>query len=110
MGKEATLRYLRVSPRKVRMVGDAIRGEKVSKALDYLQFSGRGVAKPLSKLVKSAVVNASKEKGVDIDNLYIKELRVDGGPVMKRWLPRAKGMATPILKRTSHVKIVLDEK
>jgi len=68
------------------------------------------VAKPLSKLVKSALVNATQAKGVDVDNLYIKELRVDGGPSMKRWLPRARGSASKILKRTSHITVVLGEK
>ena len=110
MGKEATLKHLRITPRKVRVVAGAIRGEKVGKAMDYLKFSRKGAAKPLAKLLKSAIVNASQEKGVDVDTLYIKELRVDQGPTMKRSLPRSKGMATPLLKRTSHVTVVLGEK
>lgn len=110
MAKEATLRYLRVSPRKVRVLAGAIRGLPVGKALDYLHFSVRRPSKPLYKLLKSAIVNASREKGIDVDRLFIKELRVNGGPVMKRWLPRAKGSASPILKRTSHVHLVLGEK
>lgn len=110
MAKHAILRYLRVSPRKVRVVAGAIRGEAVGKAMDYLTFSKRGCAKPLAKLLKSAIVNASSEKGVDVDNLFIRELKVDAGPTMKRWRPRARGMATPIMKRTSHVTMVLGEK
>lgn len=110
MGREATLKYLRITPRKVRVVAGAIRGAKVGKAMDYLKFSQKGAAKPLAKLLKSAIVNASREKGVDVDTLYIKELRVDQGPTMKRQLPRARGMATQILKRTSHVTMVLGEK
>lgn len=110
MSKEATLKYLRMTPRKVRAVAGAIRGTPVAKALDYLTFSSRRASRPLAKLLKSAIVNAQAEKGVDVDNLYIKELQVGGGPTMKRWLPRSKGTATPILKRTSHIKIVLGEK
>ncbi len=99
-----------MSPRKIQPVAKAIRGVAVAKALDYLQFCKRRAAKPLSKLLKSAVVNASQEKGIDIDKLVVKELRVGAGPVMKRWLPRAKGSATQILKRTSHITLVLGEK
>lgn len=110
MSKEATLKYLRMTPRKVRAVAGAIRGVSVGKALDYLTFCRRRAGRPLAKLLKSAIVNAQGEKGIDVDNLYIKELQVGGGPVMKRWLPRARGMATPMLKRTSHIKIVLGEK
>lgn len=110
MSKRATLKHLRIAPRKVRSVALAIRGIPVGKAMDYLRFSKRSAAKPLAKLLKSAVMNASQEKGVDIDNLYVKELLVDGGPVMKRWMPRARGSATRLLKRTSHVSITLGEK
>lgn len=110
MAKHATLKHLRMSPRKIQPVAQAIRGVKVANALDYLQLCKRKAAKPLAKLLKSAVVNASQEKGVDVDNLVVKELRVNGGPVMKRWLPRAKGSASPILKRTSHITVVLGEK
>ena len=110
MAKHATLKHLRISPRKVQAVGNGIRGLAVAKALDYLKFSRRGAAKPLFKLVKSALVNASQEKGVDVDTLIVKELRIGPGPTMKRSLPRAKGMATPIRKRTSHITVVLGEK
>lgn len=110
MAKHAILKHLRMSPRKVRAVAGKLRGLGVSQGLDYLAFCKRSAAKPLSKLLQSAAVNASKEKGVDVDTLFVKELRVDGGPMMKRWLPRAKGSATPILKRTSHVTIILGEK
>lgn len=110
MAKHAQLKHLRMTPRKVRAVAGKLRGISVSQGLDYLAFCRRAPAKPLAKLLKSAVVNASREKGVDVDNLYVKELRVDAGPTMKRSLARARGMATPILKRTSHVTIVLGEK
>ena len=110
MSKRAVLKHLRMSPRKVRAVAGAMRGNKVGAALDYLAFSKRSAAEPLRKLLKSAIMNASQEKGVDVDNLYVKELRVDVGPTMKRMLHRAKGSATTILKRTSHITIVLGEK
>ena len=110
MSRQATHRYLRISPRKVQRVADAIRGLPVGRAMDYLQFCTQRASKPLTKLLKSALVNAGQEKGIDIDNLMVRELRVGPGPMMKRWLPRARGMATPIKKRTSHVTIILGEK
>lgn len=94
----------------MQIVADAIRGEPIAKALDYLKFSRKRAAKPMTKLLKSAIVNASQEKDLDVDNLVVKELRVGGGPTMKRWLPRAKGTATSIRKRTSHITIILGEK
>lgn len=108
--KTATLKYLRMSPRKVRVLAKAIRGSSVAKALDYLNFSQKRAAGPLVKLLKSAIVNASQEKGADVDKLFVKEMLVDGGPTIKRWQARAKGSASPILKRTSHVSITLEGK
>src|SRR3989338_3561661 len=99
MAKQATLKHLRMTPRKVRVVAKAIRGAKVEKALDYLKFCPRAAAKPLAKLVRSAVANAEQEKGVNVDRLIVKELLVNGGPTLKRWLPRAKGSADRLLKR-----------
>ncbi len=99
-----------MTPRKMMTVANNIRGKQVQAAIDYLTFCRRRAARPLLKLVKSAVANASHKGGVDIDNLYIKELLVDKGPTMRRWMPRARGMATPVLKRASHVKLVLAEK
>lgn len=110
MGKEATLKYLRITPRKVRLVADGIRGKGINAAMDFLAFSRKGAAKAMTKLLKSAIANASQEKGVDVDNLVIKELRVDVAPTLKRWMPRAKGSATPLLKRASHIHIRLEEK
>lgn len=110
MSKQARLRYLRVSPRKVLKVADAIRGLPVDRAMDYLQFSRRRASKPLYNLLKSALVNASQEAGVNVDRLLVRELHLGPGPTMKRWMPRARGMATPVKKRTSHVTIILGEK
>ncbi len=105
----AKLRHLRVSPSKVRLVADLIRGKHVEEALNILQFTNKVSSRPLAKLLKSAVANADQKDGVDIDTLYIKDLRVDGGPTIKRFRPRAMGRATPILKRTSHISIGLDQ-
>ena len=105
----AKLRHLRVSPRKVRLVADLIRGKNVEEALNILQFTNKVSSIPLAKLLKSAVANADQKDGVDVDRLFIKDLRVDGGPTIKRFRPRAMGRATPILKRTSHISIGLDQ-
>jgi large subunit ribosomal protein L22 len=106
----AKLKYVRMTPRKMMMVANEIRGKAVQNAIDYLTFCRRRAARPLLKLVKSAVASANQKGGIDVDTLYIKELLVDKGPTMRRWMPRARGMATPILKRTSHVKLVLEER
>jgi large subunit ribosomal protein L22 len=104
----AKLRHLRIAPRKVRLVADLIRGKHVEEALNILQFTQKGSSRPLAKLVKSAVANADQKGGVDIDNLYVGECFVDGGPMLKRFMPRAQGRATPIMKRTSHVTVGLE--
>jgi len=110
MASKASIRMVRITPRKMRVVVNQIRGKDVQKALDYLTFCKRHASKPLIKLIKSAVANADHAGGVDVDNLYIKEILVNMGPTMKRWMPRAKGMATPVLKRSSRVNVVLDER
>lgn len=110
MVSTARLRHLRVGPRKVRLVADLIRGKNVEEALNILQFVDKRSARPLAKLVKSAVANADEKPGVDVDRLYIKTLMVDGGPTIKRFRPRAMGRAAPILKRTSHVTVHLDQR
>ena len=106
---KAKISHLRVSPRKVRLVCDLVRGKKVQEALDLLRFTKRGCSKDLLKLIQSALSNASYKGGVDVDRLRVNTLYVDQGPVLKRSLPRARGTATPILKRTSHVTVVLAE-
>ena len=110
MSISAKIKYLRMTPRKVRMVANQVRGMHAAKAVDYLTFCKRRAARPLLKVVKSALASADQKGDVDLDNLVITKLLVDQGPTHKRWLPRARGMATPILKRTSHVTLVLDER
>ena len=106
----AKLNYLRISPRKARMVADTIRGQEVQVAINQLKFMNKRAARPLLKLLNSAVANAKNNFKLKENNLYISELNINEGPTIKRWQPRAMGRATPINKRTSHINIVLDEK
>jgi large subunit ribosomal protein L22 len=103
---KAILKNYRQSPRKVRLVADAIRGKKVNDAITTLNFMPKRAADPVKKVVESALANA-KSNGVSTDELIVKEILVDDGPTMKRWMPRARGSASPIRKRTSHIRIVL---
>lgn len=107
---KAKISYLRVAPRKARLVCDLVRGKKVGQALDILRFTKKGCSRDILKLLLSAVANANVKGGFDVDNLFVQKITVDPGPILKRWLPRARGMATPIQKRTSHVTVVLTEK
>lgn len=100
---------MRMSPRKVRLAADMIRGKKAAAALDILEFSKRWASRPLSKLLKSAMANATHNFNLQKDNLYIKTIKVDGGPMLKRWRARAFGRAAAIQKKSSHITIVLDE-
>jgi large subunit ribosomal protein L22 len=109
MEVKATAKFVRISPRKARLVVDMIRGVEVNKALDQLMFMNKRASLPVGKLVKSAIANAVNNLELKRDNLYIKEIKVDEGPTLHRWMPRARGRATPIRKRTSHIKIVLAE-
>ncbi len=109
MEVKASARYIRISPRKVRLVIGLLRGQKIAAALGQLKFVGKLAATPVQKVLESAVANAVHNFDLSADNLYIKEIRVDGGPVLKRWLPRAHGRATPLLKRMSHINITLAE-
>lgn len=107
----AKLRYLQASPQKVRLVADLIRGKGVQDATNMLQLSTKRAALHVGKCLKSAIANAeSREEGVDVDRLYVKEIFVDGGPVLKRLRPAPMGRAHRILKRQSHITIKLDTK
>jgi len=106
----AKLRYLRISPRKVRRVADLVRRTQVEKARATLKFSRQRSAEPLLKLLNSACANAKKNFSIEQDGLFIKKITVDQGPVYKRFRPAARGTAHPIHKKTSHVTIVLDKK
>lgn len=106
----ATLKYLRMSPRKVRLVVDVVRGMEVERAKSHLQFSPKGASAPVLKLLRSAAANALHNFKKEKEGLYIKKIFVDQGPTYKRYRPRARGMVGRINKRTSHVTIVLEEK
>lgn len=110
MEVRAKLKYVRVGPRKARLVADLIRGKGSEEALNILSFTKKMPARVIMKLLKSAIANATQKKTVDVDRLYIKKITVDQGVTWKRFIPRAMGRATPIRKRTSHITIVLDEK
>jgi len=111
MAVKSVGRYLRVSPRKARLVVDMIRGRYVQEALDILRDSPKAISKTVEKLVRVGISNAENNEDIaDVDTLYIKEVFVDQGPTMKRFRPRAMGRATRIRKRTSHITVILDEK
>jgi large subunit ribosomal protein L22 len=106
----AVVRNLRISPRKLRLVADHIRGKSVDEALGILQFLPKGGSPILLKLLKSAIANAGANHDLKADDLYVAKITVDGGSIMKRFMARARGRACRINKRTSHAKIVLREK
>ena len=111
MQSEAQLKHFRMSAQKMRLVADLIRGKEINEALGILTFTRKKAADVIAKLVRSAVANAEQTGKVDIDTLFIKTITVDPGPTFPpRFRPRAHGRATPILKRTSHVRVVLEEK
>ncbi|CAL4325032.1 50S ribosomal protein L22 [Buchnera aphidicola] len=95
------------SAQKVRLVADLIRGKKVVKALEILMYSKKKAANLVKKVLSSAISNAEHNNGEDIDNLRIKKIFIDAGPTTKRMMPRAKGRADRILKRTSHITVVV---
>ena len=107
---KAINKNIRISPRKLSLVCNFIKGKKVDLALRDLEFSRKRIAKEVSKTVKSAVSNAENNYQLDIDNLFVKEAYVGKSLVMKRFRPRAKGRASPIKKPFSRITIVLEEK
>ena len=115
MQARATARYVRQSPRKVRLVVDLIRGKSVGEAYSILQFSPRKAAVTVGKTLRSAVANAqtkAEDEGdvLDVDELYVREIRVDKGPTMRRYRRAAMGRTAPIRKQMSHITLVVDER
>ena len=104
---KAILKKLQNSPKKVRLVADQIRGLNANKAISSLVFVNKKSAQPILKLVKSAIANAENNFNLKKENLYIKEIFANEGPALKRWMPKALGVATPIKKRSTHLNIVL---
>jgi len=110
MEVRAVGKYLRVSPYKVRLVADLVRGKKVDEAITILKFLPKKSGRLINKTLRSALANAENTQTIDVDTLFIKTILVDEGPKLKRFRPRAMGRATRILKRTSHITMVLAEK
>ena len=110
MEASAKLSFARLSPRKTRLVVDMVRGKQIQDALNILKFTPQPSAKLVSKLLSSAVANAEQKGASDVDRLFVKTISVDGGAVLKRFLPRAMGRASKIRKPTSHISVVLAEK
>ena len=109
MSTSAKLTNSRISPQKMRLVADQVRGLQVERALDVLTFSNKKAATVIKKVLESAIANAEHNDGADIDELKISEILVDAGPTMKRLRPRARGRADRIIKRTSHLKVTVSE-
>jgi large subunit ribosomal protein L22 len=103
----ATAKYLRISPTKVRLVLDIIRGDRAGEALNRLKFMPQAAARVVEKVLKSAVANAEDREVGDVDQLVISSCWADQGPTLKRFRPRAQGRAGRILKRTSHITVVV---
>jgi large subunit ribosomal protein L22 len=107
---KAFLKNYRQSPRKMRLIADLVRGKRVERALAELQFVSKAAAEPIRKLILSAVANAKNNAGASMESLFIKDIAVDKGVVMKRFMPRARGSAAPIRKKSSHVMLTLESK
>lgn len=106
----AHLNSLRIAPRKVRLIADALKGMDALAAKHQLRYVAKRSSRPLAKLLDSALANASNNFGLVLENMRIVHIQVDGGPVLKRFEPKGFGSVSPILKRTSHVTIILEEK
>jgi large subunit ribosomal protein L22 len=106
---KAFLKNYRQSPRKVRLLADLVRGKSITDALTTLQFVDKRAAEPFAKVIKSAVANA-KDQDKNIEKLFVKTVAVDKGTVLKRFMPRARGSASRINKRNSHISVELGEK
>jgi len=108
---QATAKYIRISSRKVRIVLDLIRGKQAEEALAILEFTPKAAAPEVAKVLKSAIANAENNPPyLNRDNLFVAACYANQGPTLKRFMPRAKGSASPILKRSSHITVILDEK
>ena len=110
MESRAVAKFVRISPRKVRLIMDQIRGKNVGEALNYLSFAPQKGAALVKKVLNSAIANAEQRSDTDVDKLYIDKIYADDGPTLKRFRPRAMGRATSIRKRSSHLTIILNEK
>lgn len=110
MDIKAHLRYLRISPRKARLVADLVKGKNVKAAENILRSASKRASLPIKKLLLSAVANAKHNFQIDKENLFIKTVYVNSGPTLKRFMPRSRGSASRINKRSSHITIILTSK
>jgi len=110
MEARATAKYIDVSPRKARLVADAVRGQTAKRALAMLEFMPQKSAQHIRKVIQSAVANAENNYSMDVDLLYVSTIFVNEGPTQRRFRPRAHGRVSPLLKRTSHVTAIVAEK
>ena len=106
----ATAKYVRISSRKVKIVIDLIRGKNVDEALAILAYTPKAASPVVAKVLNSAIANAVNNQEMDRANLYVAEVYANPGPTLKRFVARSKGSASPMLKRTSHISVVLDQK
>lgn len=108
---KASQRIIRITPRKMGLIADEVRGKLVNQALTYLKFSPRSrTSTMIANVIKNAAANALQKGTVDVDKLYVKSILIGKGPTLKRFRARAKGAASPIMKRTSHVFVTVAEK
>ena len=110
MEAKAYLKYLRISPRKVKILCDLIRGKDAKTAIAYIMQTPKAASEPMLKLLKSAIANAENNHGMDVDKLYVSTATADPGPTLKRGMPRAQGRFNRILKGTTHITIGVSEK
>ena len=110
MESKAVAKFVRIAPRKVRVVLDLIRGKNIAEAFAILKFTPKAGAEVVEKVLRSAVANAENNFDMDVDKLFIKTAFADGGPTMKRIHPRSRGQAFKILKRSSHITIAVEER
>ena len=110
MAFQASHKYARISPRKARLLMDLVRGRDVDDAINLLRFAKQRASGMVEKVIRSAVANANEREVAPRNTLYVSEARVDAGPVIKRFQPKDRGKAYPIMKRTSHLEIALDER
>ncbi len=109
MEVNAVAKYIRVSPQKARLVANLVKGKRIAEALSILDFTPKASSNYLVKLIRSAVANAEQRAGIDIDTLFIKDIFVNEGPMLKRFRPASMGRGVRIRKRTSHITVILDE-
>ncbi|OEH86332.1 50S ribosomal protein L22 [Desulfuribacillus stibiiarsenatis] len=110
MEVKAVAKYVRIAPRKVRLVADLIRGKSIGEAIAILRLTPKAATVAVEKVVKSAVANAEHNNNLNVDELIVSEIRIDEGPTLKRFRPRAQGRASRINKRTSHISVKVSEK